>query len=301
MKKVFIILSVFILSICLLTGCVSEEKKIEKIDQTMEYFYTRDTFSYNKYMDEPYYVEAVSNTYSKLFEEKNYEGIINFKLNVETNCAENTNVMAVADEAFTNGIISMINQDSIKDLYGFIVYADSTMSGFSYNNESLNILGDVLYDKAIQDIIVSAGEKTITKKNKGGYFDGKENIYEKEYGKWYNPLSSQYVSKGEIGTYHDDYNYEFYGDFLLEEHERIWYTNESKPNPENKTWYTVYYKNKMEIDKYFEEYETIESPINFDNTICYYKDIDALIEFDKYKMTVYSTVDGYFHDIEIWY
>lgn len=286
MKKLLSI--VIMLVLCLsFTACESTEEKVSNIDALVLSVAEGNDVNDKKYCNNKYVLESAASLYEKLYEEEDYSSVDNLNLNLDRICNFTEELKELRNTSKINALDKILSGDDAGKLCRFIDFCYPE-TGYERNY----CIEGFTTSEELKDFLDRTATKPIKKDNKGGYFDTRKDEYENEYGRWYDPLSKQYVSHGEIGTYRRSTSYEFYGDFLVEERVEKWYGDYSSNNNPNKTWYTTYYKNKLEIrgDSSTNSGYGVDSEegIDLNDDIYYIKGENVLIAVGRYSITFVS-------------
>lgn len=249
MKKHLILLSLLFLILCL-TGCESEETRMQNIDQLIDKMTYRmssdevknEKTTVSKYINDSHFLEKAKSTFTELCENKEYERIVYLVDHLQEYNFKSDNFHDHITETF----ISWGNETfSTNDPYQIVSFIKFVGKDFNRNRYGYAVNLNSFYGQ-MKAFIENTGIRIIAEDGQGGYYDDTTNRRINKKGAWYDPLSKKYLSRGEIGTYRHNVYYTYLGDLEKVRNEEEWWSNTGS-NPETKSSYSYVYKGRWTL------------------------------------------------------
>jgi len=288
MKKILHTILYLVVCCFIFTGCESKEVKRANIDSLVLSASKGNIEDNLKYNNDKYLIESATSLYGKLFDAEDYKSIKNLDRNLIKLCNNNITINELKNTSKINAINNIYLGEDAGKLCRFIDYC---YSSYDKDYDYDYCLAGLTTTESIKSFLDKTAIKPITNDGKGGYYDTRKNEYTRDYGKWYDPLSKSYSETGGVGKYRVALDYDFCGDFLIEEKKEVWDGFRGVDNNPNKTYYTTYYKDKITVEgnskTVYGEFES-EPGIDIDSDIYYIESENALISCDSYYKIIYA-------------
>lgn len=127
------------------------------------------------------------------------------------------------------------------DFPEYVDLIETYIANERYTNKYAAIIQCYPYN-ALKEFILKSCQPASTTDSVGSFYHENKDKYENE-DYWYSPLDKKKIPSGELGTYHRQRTYQFYGDFALESESTYWWgTDWSDSN--NKNYVNLYFKDR---------------------------------------------------------